>query len=122
MNTNHELGRRIENEAAEWITARGATLLDRNYRCRMGEIDLVVEERLEDGRVELVFVEVRARTFGGWVDGVESVDWRKRQRLMRTARRFLITYRGPAVGLRFDILSWDGSLWTHVPNAWIDWH
>lgn len=119
MQTKNEFGREAEDLASDWLMAKpGWCLLTRNYRCRMGEIDLILEESLGDGLIELVFAEVRARSPGGWPGGVESVDWKKRRRLTRAASRFLWGYRGPATGVRFDILAWDGKLWTHVRNAW----
>lgn len=111
-----ELGSWGENAACDWMVRRGARLLARNYRARVGEIDLVFEEQRRG--LELVFVEVRIRTSTSWVSGAESVDWRKRKRLEKTARRFLVDYRGGARSVRFDILDWDGKQWTHWENAW----
>jgi putative endonuclease len=113
------VGAEIESRAAAWLSARaGWRLLERNYLCRMGELDLVFEDSSR-GTVELVFVEVRSRGEGSWVGAFESVDGRKRRRLERAARRYLLDYRGPARGVRFDVLGWDGREWAHVENAWV---
>ncbi|OFZ79239.1 MAG: hypothetical protein A2583_01125 [Bdellovibrionales bacterium RIFOXYD1_FULL_53_11] len=117
--TRQELGRRIEDAALELLLSSGNyKLLRRNYRCKTGEIDLICEEVRGDAALELVFIEVRARTAGGWVDGVESVGPVKQSRLRRAAQRFLMTYRGHALEVRFDVLAWDGRVWTHLRDAW----
>ncbi|HLE00906.1 MAG TPA: YraN family protein [Bdellovibrionota bacterium] len=121
MDSRHELGKRAESEAAQWFSRQfQARLLARNYARRYGEIDLVFEIQSAEEAPELVFVEVRARTAGGWVNGVESVTPRKRARLSRTIAHFLAMYRGHARSARFDIMAWDGHAWTHLKNVWLD--
>jgi putative endonuclease len=77
-------------------------LLERNYRCRFGEIDLI----MSDGRT-LVFVEVRYRrnkSFGG---AVESITGAKREKLLRAARHYMAARKGlPAC--RFDAVLLNG--------------
>ncbi|MCM2279367.1 MAG: YraN family protein [Oligoflexia bacterium] len=92
------------------LAAGNRTLLARNFRCKAGEIDLVFEER----GVELVFVEVRCRLKGGWVDGVSSVTFGKQRRLKRAIAQFLARYRGQARSARVDLLAWDGKAWEHL--------
>lgn len=77
-------GRMAEDQALAFLRGQGLRLLERNYRSRYGEIDLVMEE----GRT-VVFVEVRFRgnpRFGG---ALESVDRRKQAKLLATAACFL---------------------------------
>jgi putative endonuclease len=110
-----EFGRDAEERALLYFSAQpGVRLLDRNYRFRGGEIDLIFEDR-----DELVFIEVRARAAGGLVQGFETLDWKKRHRLERVIRHYLARYRGTAKRLRLDVLSWDGKAWTHLRNAWL---
>jgi Holliday junction resolvase-like predicted endonuclease len=114
-------GREIEESALRWYLERvpGARLVGRNFRFRGGELDLIFEvpSGQKPGRSELVFVEVRARGPGAWVDGVASVDGRKLLRLRRCIAVFLAQYRGPAWGARLDILAWDGRGWEHLEDA-----
>ena len=88
-------------------------LVTRNYRCRRGEIDLVMRDT-----DTLVFVEVRRRTsrvFGG---GLDSVDARKRARLVATAEHYLMVQRvGDERACRFDVVAIDGPF----PRATIEW-
>ena len=88
-------------------------VVSRNYRCRRGEIDIVMRDR-----DMLVFVEVRrrtSRTFGG---GLGSIDERKRARLVAAAEHFLTACRiGHDRPCRFDVVAIDGP----VRRATIDW-
>jgi putative endonuclease len=99
-----ELGRRGEALAAALLQAQGLTIVERNFRCRAGEIDLVAL----DGAT-LVFVEVRSRRGDRVGTPFESVDPRKRARVTRVARHFLAArglgerdVRFDVVGVRFD--------------------
>ena len=107
-------GRAAEGAALAYLQARGLSLLTRNYRCRLGEIDLV----MRDGD-ELVFVEVRARgsdTHGG---AAGSVDAHKQRRLRFAARHYLMTHsRAAAWPARFDVVAICGSDGENEPH-WI---
>ncbi len=93
-------GSRYEELALEWLHARGMKLVQRNYRCKLGEIDLVMRER-----ELLVFVEVRCRGSSSLVAACETVDPRKQQKLLRTARHFLLCNQQLAdMPCRFDVL------------------
>lgn len=122
----HVIGKDAETRAAEWFAKTyGARVIEKNYLCKCGELDLVlqIETPVERSRprIELVIVEVRARLADrNWVNGVESVDGLKRHKIARTIRHYLMNYRGPATSVRFDILAWDGQGWTHVPNVWLE--
>jgi putative endonuclease len=93
-------GKLAETLAADYLQARGLRLLERNYRCRLGEIDLI----LADGPV-LVFVEVRLRRNPGYGGAAASITAAKRQRILRAARHYLSGKPEPAC--RFDVLLLD---------------
>lgn len=90
-------GRIAEDRALEFLQQKGLRLLERNYRSRFGEIDLV----MEDGRT-VVFVEVRFRGTSRFGGALESVDRRKQAKLWATAACFIKERRldRPA---RFDV-------------------
>lgn len=93
-------GGRFEDLALDWLQARGLRLIRRNYRCKLGEIDLVMSER-----EILVFVEVRFRGLNSQVAACETVDFRKQRKLLRTARHFLLCNAALATcPCRFDVL------------------
>jgi putative endonuclease len=86
-----------EDHALAFLKRQGLALIERNYRCRCGEIDLVMEDR---GTV--VFVEVRFRKTARFGGALESVDRRKQSRLLAAAARFLRD-RCPDRPARFDV-------------------
>ena len=93
-------GGRFEQLALVWLQAQGLGLIQSNYRCKLGEIDLVMRER-----ELLVFVEVRFRGVRSQVPPCETVDPRKQQKLLRTARHFLLCNQKLAeLPCRFDVL------------------
>lgn len=96
--SRRDVARRGEAAAAAWAAARGWRILHRNYRCRLGEIDLIAR----DGDT-VVFVEVKARRGPGWGDPVEAVDGRKRARVARVARHFLLVSGLATAPCRFDV-------------------
>jgi putative endonuclease len=99
-----ELGQRWEAKACEHLCRHGLEVLKRRYRCRLGELDLVCR----DGDA-IVVVEVRARAANAFVAAVESIDRRKRLRIIRATAHLLMCHpqwqRRP---VRFDIVAFDG--------------
>jgi putative endonuclease len=92
------LGRLGERLALEHYVRLGFRLLERNYRVRAGELDLIVY----DGRT-IVFAEVKTRRAGGW-DPLEAITHTKQRRLRVLAASWLSDQRSPprATELRFD--------------------
>ncbi|MFZ5555904.1 MAG: YraN family protein [Pseudomonadota bacterium] len=105
-------GEQAETQAAALLAARGLRLVQRNYRCRFGEIDLI----MRDGKT-LVFVEVRARTHRGYGGAAASIDANKQARVVRAARHYLATLRElPAC--RFDAVLFEADGTAHwIPSA-----
>lgn len=95
-----EDGRWAEDEAARYLADQGLDLLTRNFRCRSGEIDLV----MQDGRT-LVFVEVRLRRDDRFGGALHSVTVAKQRRLHRAAGAYLARHRAGQATCRFDVLS-----------------
>jgi putative endonuclease len=99
------LGRGGEDAAAGVFERRGFRVLARNWRCPLGELDLVLEK---DG--VLVFCEVKTRSGAAFGGGYEAVTWSKRRKLRLLAEAFLATHRPRYRGMRFDVASvWLGS-------------
>ncbi len=98
-------GSAYERRAAEYLISRGLTILEYNYRCKIGEIDLIAQDKNY-----IVFVEVKYRQTKeqGWA--VEAVDRRKQQRIMRVAQWYLVsTVHSVDVPCRFDVVAVDGT-------------
>ncbi len=103
---NRLLGARGEAAAASWYEANGYEVVDRNWRCREGEIDLVVR----NGRV-FVFCEVKSRTSIRFGAPAEAITRDKQARLRRLAARWLEDSPVRAMEIRFDVAAvLDGSL------------
>ena len=95
------LGRRGEDLAAQLLLREGYRLIDRNYRIRQGEIDLIAE----DGEI-LCFVEVRSKKDVTRGHPLETIDRRKRGRILRAAEHYLATRRTDCdEHVRFDVIS-----------------
>lgn len=112
MSTTQTLGRDAEQRAEQLLTEGGLRTVARNYRCRGGEIDLVMRDR-----DCLVFVEVRQRSHSDFGSSLDSVDQRKQQRLLLAARHYLAKHKwtGPC---RFDVVGFDrGTHTTWVRDA-----
>jgi len=94
-------GEAAEALACRWLQARGLTLSEQNYRCKSGEIDLV----MQDGET-LVFVEVRYRSGSGFGSAIDSITPAKQQKLMHAAQHYLQRFRHTPT-CRFDIIGID---------------
>jgi putative endonuclease len=97
-----DAGREAEARAAAFLTAQGLACIARNYRCRFGEIDLV----MRDGRT-VVFVEVRARGSSRYGGAGASITASKRRRVLAAARHYLAG-RSPLPPCRFDAVLIEG--------------
>lgn len=116
MDSRAVLGRAGENAAAAFYRRNGFTVLERNFRCSEGELDLVARR----GSL-IVFCEVKTRSSARWGLPAEAVDWRKQARLRRLAGRWLAERRPHACDIRLDVMAVEagpaGLRLTHVPDA-----
>jgi putative endonuclease len=111
------LGAYGEGLAARHLTEKGMVLLDRNWRCELGEIDLV----LRDGRV-LVVCEVKTRSSLAFGSPLEGVTEQKAARLRRLAARWLADHAVHPDEVRIDLVgvlvpSSGGVTIDHVPGV-----
>jgi len=97
------IGDEAESLACEYLSKRGLSLLTRNYRCRGGEIDLIMQH--DDS---LVFIEVRYRKNIGYGRAAETVTACKQRRLIHCARVYMQHHRAWNVPARFDVVSIEG--------------
>ena len=110
MSRQHS-GQLAEQRACQFLQRQGLRLLERNWRCRLGELDLIMRD--DD---HLVFVEVRYRSHAAWGGALESVDARKQARLIRAAEQFLQQHPALArLACRFDVVALDGE----QPPDWL---
>lgn len=100
-----------EDQALLYLQQQGLQLLERNFRCKGGEIDLI----MQDGAV-LVLVEVRKRSAQKFGGAAASVTKAKQRRLIVAAQIYLQRYRMPPP-CRFDVLALDDGAMTWLKNA-----
>ena len=103
------LGQTAEKRAEAFLTTQGLTFIARNWRCRFGEIDLI----MQDGATR-VFVEVRLRSRNDYGGAAASVTLAKQRRLLAAARQYLTTLKSMPP-CRFDVVALSGD----APPDWI---
>ncbi|MBC2770688.1 YraN family protein [Pusillimonas minor] len=111
------IGFEAEQQACEFLAQRGLNVVDKNLRCKAGEIDVVAIDR-----EQLVFIEVKLRTGQGFGGPAASVNRDKQDKLRRTALFFLprlaqAHFRGVVPPCRFDVITIDNAGLTWIPNA-----
>lgn len=107
------VGTAYEKRAADYLQERGYEILEANYKCRQGELDLIARQ----GRY-LVFIEVKYRRDerNGWPE--EAVGFRKQQRIFAAARYYLYQKQIPeTTPCRFDVVGICGNKIYIIKNA-----
>ena len=99
-----------EWKAARYLKKQGMRILQKRYRTKHGEIDLI----LQDGDT-LVFAEVKYRPSGQMGDGLSTIDTQKKKRLRYAAGCYLASH--PATYVRFDAVEITSAGLRHIPNA-----
>lgn len=103
LSPRQRLGQQGENRALEYLTEQGLKLIERNYRCRLGELDLI----MRDGEC-VVIVEVRQRTRGDYGGALASISPAKQRRIIQAARHLLMIKPALAEApVRFDVVGID---------------
>lgn len=102
--STRDVGARGESAAAAFLEGHGYRIVQRNYRVRGGEIDLVCEE----GDV-LCFVEVRSRADARFGTPEETIGRIKRRRIARAAQKWLTAHRREEAHCRFDVVVLEGN-------------
>lgn len=99
----NERGRAAEARAAAYLEGQGLRILEKNWRCRFGEIDIVARDAQA-----LVFVEVRSRSARSYGGAAQSIDAVKRGKLIAAANQYL-TRVGLDTPCRFDAVLFEAS-------------
>ncbi|MFC7626055.1 YraN family protein [Microlunatus sp. GCM10028923] len=95
------VGHRGEDLAAAALEAAGLQILQRNWRCRTGEIDIVASEGAGAART-IVFCEVKCRSGLGFGDPLEAITYEKLRRLRKLSAEWLAAHDAPPTGIRLD--------------------
>ncbi len=98
MNWSKSKGKQYEDQAREYLVQRGLTLLNQNYHCRFGEIDLIMLQQ-----EVLCFIEVKFRANMGFGGAASAVPLQKQKKIVKTALFFIAQNRRLAQhAIRFD--------------------
>lgn len=100
MDVRPQLGRAGEDMAAGHLRRQGYEIVDRNFRCNEGELDVVARR---DGL--LIFCEVKTRRENRWGEPSEAVGWDKQRRIRRLAAHWMRLRTPGPVEVRFDVVS-----------------
>ncbi|WP_051081547.1 YraN family protein [Thiofilum flexile] len=105
-------GQQAEEQALVYLQQQGLTLRERNFRCKTGEIDLIMQH----GET-VVFVEVKYRRSTQYGGALLSISARQQQRIIKTASYYLMR-QAPYAQARFDVIALEGENNLHwLPNA-----
>ena len=109
---NRAVGTAYEQIAGRFLEKKGFQILEYNYRCRAGEIDLIARDR-----EYLVFCEVKYRRTKSAGSALEAVDTKKQKRLYRCAQQYVAAHKIPDAAARFDVVAIEGNEVCHIENA-----
>lgn len=110
-NNNIKTGSKGEEEAIKYLIKGKYKILERNFKTKVGEIDIIAEK---DGYI--VFIEVKKRSSKAFGYGYEAVDVKKQQKIIKTANLY-ISYQKKESKCRFDVISIDENNINHIENA-----
>ncbi len=101
MFNKQKIGQAAERLACEFLQKKGFRLLEENYRCYYGEIDLIMSDQ-----DDIVFVEVRSRRRIDFGNAIDSINANKKEKLLKTATHFLQLKKWlHKVNSRFDVIA-----------------
>lgn len=100
MGITQQIGAVAEEYACKYLRKQGLKLVARNFRCKLGEIDLIMQDNNE-----LVFVEVRCRKNNNFGTSAESVTYSKQKKLLRAAEYYLSQLHDANKLCRFDVIA-----------------
>ena len=111
------MGTAYEKMAGEYLKTQGYEILQYNFRCRMGEIDIIAKDH-----GYLVFIEVKYRNTSVSGSALTAVTPAKQRVISRVAEYFLtVEYHNVDLLCRFDVIGIDGDQFTWIKNAFDCW-
>lgn len=99
QSSTRDRGRKAEQVAVDFLIGRDYHIIERNFTCKLGEIDIIAEHK-----GEVVFVEVRSSRPGSFIDPAYSINRTKQRKIIRAARMYLAERFHEAPPCRFDVV------------------
>jgi putative endonuclease len=112
MSNTNQIGQQAENRALEYLESKGLSLIERNYHCKRGEIDLIMNDS-----GTLVFVEVRFRKNDRFGSALESIHAAKQKKIIISASHYL-AHHPEDQPIRFDAVALSPSA-TKLEIQWV---
>ncbi len=100
QNNKQILGKIGEERACRYLKEKGYQILERNFRCKMGEIDIIAKDKNKD----LVFVEVKTRRSFQYGSPAEAINYQKKNHIYRVAKYYILTNKLINKTIRFDAI------------------
>ena len=107
-----KLGNDYEDKACEYLESIGYTILERNFRSKKGEIDIIAKDK-----ATIVFVEVKYRQSNSFGYSIEAVNLKKQSVIYKVAENYLNYIKKVEVPCRFDVIGFDNDKINHIKNA-----
>lgn len=105
LSSKRDIGQSLEEFACAKLREQGLKIIERNYLCKMGEIDLIARDNSQ-----LIFIEVRYRKSNIYGGSLESISLKKQQRIIKTAFHYLQKQNLlNKIACRFDVIALSGS-------------
>ena len=101
MYQRHETGKWGEEKACEYLTSLNYNIVDRNFECTQGEIDIVA---FDNEKKELVFIEVKTRTNYNYGSPIDAVNLPKQKHIYWAAQYYVYLHKIKNTFLRFDVI------------------
>lgn len=99
MYFKQEIGKKGEEFATEYLEEKGYQIIERNFKCKQGEIDIIAKEKNE-----YVFIEVKTRTNSSYGMPSEAVDEKKQKHIWDAAKYYLYSHHLEKQYVRFDVI------------------
>ena len=99
MYVRHEVGKQGEDEAVKYIQNQGYKIIQRNFECRQGEIDIVAKDNNE-----YVFIEVKTRQNFNYGRPVDAVTEQKQKHILKATKYYLYLHKLENQYVRFDVI------------------
>ena len=101
MYKRHETGKWGEDIACKYLISKNYDIIDRNFECMHGEIDIIA---FDENKKELVFIEVKTRSNYNYGSPVDSVNFLKQKHIYWTAQYYIYLHKIKDTYLRFDVI------------------
>ena len=99
MDKTKAIGKFGEKIAEKYLLENKYKILEKNYRCKYGEIDIIAKKKKD-----LIFIEVKTRTNMMYGDGINSIDWNKQKHIYKTAEYYLYGKNLKNIDIRIDAI------------------